>query len=94
MRVPLFVIGTALAVALALALAACGANKPTRDKAYFTAHARERAQVLADCRNDPGQHGATADCASAIQSDADAEHDRVFHGAARQPPGVANAGHL
>ena len=88
MRVVIFVIGAALV------LAACGPTKPTRDKAYFTAHAEERAQALADCRNNPGQLGATPDCVNAIQSDADAEHDRVFHGAAPPPAGATNAGHL
>lgn len=88
MRVALILVGSALV------LAACGPAKPTRDKAYFTAHTQERAQALSDCRNNPGQLGATPDCVNAIQSDADAEHDRVFRPAAPPQPGVTNAGHL
>lgn len=88
MRIALLFVGTAVV------LAACGPTKPARDKAYFTAHVQERAQALSDCRNNPGQLGATPDCVNAIQSDAEAEHYRVFHPAAPPPPGVTNAGHL
>jgi hypothetical protein len=78
-----------------LVLASCGrSGTPINDKAYFTAHPEARIQTLLDCRNDPGGLGAGANCINAAQSDADAEHERVFHGAASRPSGVTNANHL
>jgi len=85
---------TVAVLGLALALVACGPAKPIRDKAYFTAHPQERTQTIMGCRNNPGGLGAPPDCTNAIRSDADAEHDRVFHGAAPAPPGVTNTDHL
>ena len=89
MRVTVFVLaGTALC------LAACNQPAASHDKAYFTAHPQERARTLVTCRNDPGQTGAGPNCVNAIRSDADAEHDRVFHSAPPVVPGVNNTGHM
>ena len=84
-----------LAAAGGFALAACQpAAPPVQDKAYFSAHPDERAQVLATCRNDPGGLGATPNCVNAVQSDADAEQQRVFHSPPPKAPGVNNPDHL
>ncbi len=84
-----------IALVLMLALASCGrAPTPAHDKGYFTAHPAVRTQTLLDCRSDPGGLGAGANCVNATQSDADAEHERVFHGAPPRPLGVTNANHL
>jgi len=77
-----------------LGLSACGRAVPSHDKAYFAAHAQERGQVLVACRNDPGRLGETPNCVNALQADADAEHERVFHGAPPPAPGVRNPGRL
>jgi hypothetical protein len=83
-----------LSLAAGLALAACQPAAIVHDKTYFAGHAAERAQTLAACRNDPGQLGGTPNCVNAIQADADAEHERVFHSARPAAPGVNNASHL
>ena len=83
-----------LLAAATLGLASCEQPLPSHDKAYFTAHPQERAQTLAECRNDPGQLGGTANCTNALQSDADAEHERVFHSAPPPAAGVTNTGHM
>lgn len=83
-----------LALAGGLGLAACQPEAPVHDKAYFTAHPDERAEVLSDCRKDPGRLDGTPNCINAIQSDADAEHARVFHGPPPKAPGVNNPDHL
>jgi len=77
-----------------LGLSACSRPVPAHDKAYFAAHPQERGQALAACRNDPGRLGETPNCVNALQADADAEHERVFHGAPPTAPGVRNPGHL
>jgi len=78
----------------ALGLASCDPAKPIHDKAYFTAHPQERAKAIAECQNDPGRLGADPSCVNAIHSDADAEHERVFHGVPTRASGVTNANHL
>ena len=83
-----------LALAGGFALAACQPAAPVQDKAYFTAHPDERAQVLAKCRNDPGGLGATPNCVNAVHADADAEQQRVFHSPPPTAPGVNNPNHL
>ena len=83
-----------LSLTAGLALAACQPAVIVHDKAYFAGHPTERAQTLAACRNDPGQLGGTPNCVNALQADADAEHERVFHGAAPPAAGVNNANHL
>ena len=83
-----------LSLAAGLALAGCQPAAIVHDKAYFAGHPAERAQSLAACRNDPGQLGGTPNCVNAIQADADAEHERVFHSAPPAAPGVNNASHL
>lgn len=50
--------------------------------------------MLEMCRADPGRLGGQPNCVNAVQSDADAEHDRVFHGAPPRATGVNNASHL
>lgn len=77
-----------------LGLVSCERSLPSRDKAFFTAHPQERAQTLAACRNDSGRLGGTTNCTNALQSDADAEHERVFHSAPTRTPGVTNTGHM
>ncbi|WP_419255948.1 EexN family lipoprotein (plasmid) [Caulobacter sp. ErkDOM-YI] len=77
-----------------LGLSACSRPVPSHDKAYFAAHPQERGRVLAACRNDPGRRGETPNCVNALQADADAEHERVFHGAPPTAPGVRNPDHL
>ena len=83
-----------LSLAAGLALAACQPAAIVHDKTYFAGHPTERAQTLAACRNDAGQLGGTPNCVNAIQADADAEHERVFHSAPPAAPGVNNASHL
>ena len=81
-------------LAAALGLASCGQAAAVHDKPYFTAHPQERARMLEMCRADPGRLGGQPNCVNAVQSDADAEHDRVFHGAPPRATGVNNASHL
>jgi hypothetical protein len=83
-----------LSLAAGLALAACQPAAIVHDKAYFASHPVERAQSLAACRNDAGRLGGTPNCVNAIQADADAEHQRVFHSTPPPAPGVNNASHL
>ena len=83
-----------LSAAAGLALAACQPTPPVHDKAYFTAHPDERAQALAECRADPGRLSGTSNCVNAIQSDAEAEHQRVFHSPPPKARGVNNPDHL
>lgn len=83
-----------LAAAAGLALAACQPAAPVHDKSYFTARPDERAQALAECRADPGRLSGTPNCVNAIQSDAEAEHKRVFHSPPPKAPGVNNPDHL
>ena len=83
-----------LSLAAGLALAACQPAAIVHDKTYFAGHPAERSQILAACRNDPGQLGGTPNCVNAIQADADAEHQRVFHSTPSPAPGVNNASHL
>lgn len=83
-----------LSLSAGCVLAGCQPAAPVHDKAYFAGHAHERAQTLAACRNDPGELGGTPNCVNALQADADAEHERVFHGPPPQAPGVNNADHL
>jgi hypothetical protein len=83
-----------LSLTAGLALAACQPAAIVHDKAYFASHPAERAQTLAACRNDAGQLGGTPNCVNAIQADADAEHQRVFHSTPSPAPGVNNANHL
>lgn len=80
--------------AATLGLASCDRPLSTHDKAFFTAHPQERAQTLAECRNDSGRLGETANCTNALQSDADAEHERVFHAAPPPASGVTHSGHM
>jgi len=77
-----------------LGLASCGPATAVHDKPYFTAHPQERAKMLADCRSDPGRLGTRPNCINAIQSEADAEHQRVFHGDPPPAIGVTNSSHL
>ena len=81
-------------MATGFALASCGPPAEDHDKAYYSANPQARAKTLARCRNDPGAMSAQPDCVNAIGSDADAEHQRVFHTSAPPSQGVTNAGHL
>ena len=89
MRRTLILVGLAT-----LGLSACSRPVPSHDKAYFAAHPQERGQFLAACRNDPGRLGETPNCVNALQADADAEHERVFHKPPPAPIGVNDPGHL
>ena len=89
MRIALFTLATA-----SLCLTACNQTSVSHDKAYFTAHPQERAETLSACRNDSGRMGTDPDCANAIHSDADAEHERVFHSTPPAAAGVNNTGHM
>jgi hypothetical protein len=60
------------------ALAACSPTTTSHDKAYYAAHAADRAATLAACQNDPGRRAATPDCVNAQAADADA-HAQHFY---------------
>lgn len=83
-----------LSLVAGVALTACQPAAPVHDKAYFAAHPAERAEAVAACRNDTGRLGETPNCVNAIQADADAEHERVFHSQPPKAPGVNNPDHL
>jgi hypothetical protein len=83
-----------LSLSAGCVLSGCQPARPVHDKAYYAGHPQERAQALAACRNDPGELNATPNCVNAIQADADAEHERVFHGPPPPAPGVNSADHL
>lgn len=83
-----------LALLGAAGVAACQRSTPAHDKAYYAAHADERTQTLAACRNDPGRLNGTPNCVNALGADADAEQQRVFHSPPPPAPGVTNTGHL
>ena len=68
-----------LAVLLALfGLVACSPAAPAHDKAYYLAHAAERASTIVDCRNDPGSLGKTPNCANAAAAVGQVESDRFW----------------
>jgi hypothetical protein len=83
-----------LALTASVVLAACQPPATIHDKTYYAAHPDARAQVLAECRNDPGRLEETPNCVNAIQADADAEHQRVFHSPPPKAPGVNSPDHL
>lgn len=60
------------------ALAACSPTAPSHDKAWYAAHAADRASTLAACQNDPGRLAATPGCVNAQAADADA-HAQHFY---------------
>ena len=77
----------------ALALAACSPQAPAHDKAYYAAHADERAAQLQTCQGDPGRLAATPNCVNAQAADADA-HAAHFYDVQKPAPRVANPGRL
>jgi hypothetical protein len=83
-----------LALTVGMVLAGCQPSAAVHDKSYYAAHPDVRALVLANCRNDPGGLGETPNCVNAIQADADAEHQRVFHGPPPPATGVSSPDHL
>jgi hypothetical protein len=87
-RLALLAAGCALA-----ALAACSPPAPTHDKAYYAAHADERAAQIAACQNDPGKLGTTSNCVNAQAADADARTAH-FYDTPKTAPRVQDPGKL
>lgn len=55
-----------IAIALtAMAVCTSAAAEPVRDVAYYLANPKERGAKLAQCYNNPGQLGRTANCINA-----------------------------
>jgi hypothetical protein len=87
------IIPLAVALVLGSALVACSPPAPTHDKAYYLAHADERASTIADCRSDPGRLGKTPNCVNAAAAAGQIESDRFW--AIKKPKSrVANPGGL
>ena len=76
MRAPI-IFASALSAAVT---AACSPAPPTQDKAYYVAHAQERAVALLTCQADPGRLSTTPNCLNAQAADADA-HAQHFYDA-------------
>jgi len=74
-------------------LSACSPPGPGHDKAYYAAHAAERASQLTACQNDPGRLAATPDCVNAQAADADARTEH-FYDVPTPAPRVAKPGAL
>jgi hypothetical protein len=69
-----------LAGAVVASLGACSPQAPVHDKAFYAAHADERAQAISACQADPGRLAATPNCLNAQSADADA-HAAHFYDA-------------
>lgn len=63
---------------VALMLAGCSPAGPAHDKAYYLAHADDRAAMLERCRNDPGGLGKSANCVNALAAAGDVESNRFW----------------
>lgn len=75
------------------AAAACAPHPPEHDKAYYAAHAVERAQEVTACQDDPAGLGQTNNCQSALAADADA-HASHFYDAPKPASRVQAPGQL
>ncbi len=82
-----------ITLTLGSALAACTPAKPIHDKAYFAVHDAERDDMVAACRNNPGQSGGDPNCVNALQARADIGRKKFW---TVTPPGsrLANPGKL
>ena len=61
-----------------LLVTACSQPAPLNEKAYYAAHADERASEIVGCRNDPGGIGKTPNCVNASSAAADVESSRFW----------------
>lgn len=79
---------------IGLGIAGCDSPAATHDRTYYATHSDARAEVLAECRNDPGRLGGTPNCRNALAAQSDVEHERAFHGARPSHGGVTRPDHL
>ena len=57
---------------------ACSHPAPIKEKAYYAAHADDRASEIAECRNGPGAAAETPNCVNALAAAADVESSRFW----------------
>lgn len=50
-------------------LSACKEDAPVQTVEWYKGHDAERAQMIAECRNNPGETAASANCINASQAD-------------------------
>lgn len=55
----------ALSLVVAAVLAGCGENTPVQTTDWYKAHDKERREMLAKCKSNPGELAASPNCANA-----------------------------
>lgn len=55
--------------ALALIVSGCTEDQPVRSVDWFKDHAKERAETLAECKNNPGEKEFTPNCINAQKAE-------------------------
>lgn len=53
---------------VASALSACKDSEPTHDVQYYLDNPKERAEKLAECKNNPGEKALAANCVNANEA--------------------------
>lgn len=59
----------ALSLVVALVLAGCGENTPVQTADWYKAHDKERREMLAKCKSNPGELAASPNCINAEQAE-------------------------
>jgi len=52
-------------LAISLALAACSREAPTQPVSWYKEHEAERVEMLASCKDNPGERGLSPNCINA-----------------------------
>ena len=58
-----------IVLAIAALLAGCGENTPVQTVDWYKTHDAERKEMLAKCKNNPGELAASPNCLNAQQAD-------------------------